>query len=254
MKLKDIKEKFYVTGEKGVYNLYDPNIGSSKCMNHRYLGTIHYDSSTNFIKVVNPLHYKQPDMEFLYYFDKKVTVDRLVETLYTHADSLPFPSEFYNPDLRISYRVMMMVTHYVESIGFKYKGRGWNWDSHMYVLDGIHPFSKKNYIPLEITFDEDKTTGCIKEHVGQYSWTECNFDGVDDAISKINSIVEINLLSSASFALKTEDKLSNSRDTLSDMTCTQIDVNTLKSYTGEMKDKTIKALEDALKVLRGENN
>ena len=253
MKLKDIKEKFYVIGEKGVYNLYDPNIGSSKCMNHRYLGTIHYDSSINSVKVVNPLHDKQPDMEFLCCFDKKINVDRLVETMYTHADSLPFPSEFYNPDLRISYRVMMMVTHYVESIGFKYKGRGWNWDSYLYTLDGIHPFSKKNYMSLEITFDEDKTTGCIKEHVGQYSWIECNFDGVDDAISKINSITETNLLSSASFALKTEDKLSNSRDALTDMTYTHIDINTLKSYTGEMKDKTIKALEDALKVLKSSN-
>lgn len=254
MKLKDIKEKFYIIGEKGVYNLYDPNIGSSKCMNHRYLGTIHYDSSNNFVKVVNPLHYKQPDMEFLCYFDKKVHVDHLVIALYQFADNLPFPSEFYNPDLRISYRVMMMVTHYLETIGFKYIGRGWNCDSCMYMLDGIHPFSKKNYMSLEITFDEDKTTGCIKEHVGGYSWTECNFDGVDDAISKINSITEINLLSSATFALKTEDKLSNSRDTLSDMTYTHIDIDTLKAYTGDMKDKAIKALEDALKVLKGDNN
>ena len=253
MKLKDIKEKFYVIGEKGVYNLYDPNVGSSKYMNYRYLGTIHYDSKTEFVKVVNPLHYKQPDMEFLCYFDKNIHVDHLVIAIYQYADSLPFPSEFYNPNLKNSYRVMMMVTHYLKSIGFDYQGRGWNWNSHIYILDGIHPFAKKDYIRLEITFDDDKTTGCILEHLNTYNWTECNFDGADDAISKINSIVETNLLSSATFALNTEEKLSNSRDTMSDLTYMHIDINTLKLYTGEMKDKVIKSLENALKVLKDNN-
>jgi hypothetical protein len=120
----------------------------------------------------------------------------------------------------------------------------------LYTLDGIHPFSKKNYIPLEITFDREKCTGCITEHVGRFSWNECKFDGVNDAIAKINSIVETDLLSSASFALKTEEKLSNSRDNLTDITQSVIDIEKLKVYTGNMKDKVIDALEDALKQLK----
>lgn len=250
MTLKDIKEHFHMIGENGVYNLYDPNLNSSKYMNYRYLCTIHYNYRVGQVKVLNPRHDEMPDMEYLCFFDKKVNVDHLVKIAYDVANSLPYPSEFYDPSYVEDYKTMMKVDYYLKSIGFEYKGRGWNWDSHLYTLDGIHPFSKKNYIPLEITFDRGKCTGCITEHVGSFSWNECKFDGVNDAIAKINSIVETDLLSSASFALKTEEKLSNSRDNLTDITQSVIDIEKLKVYTGNMKDKVIDTLEDALNFLK----
>ena len=52
MKLSTIKKYFKVIGEKGVYNLYDPNPNSSKYSNNRYLCTIHYNSKTEDIKIV----------------------------------------------------------------------------------------------------------------------------------------------------------------------------------------------------------
>lgn len=253
MTLKDIKQHFHVIGENGVYNLYDPNLNSSKYMNYRYLCTIHYNYRVGQVKVLNPRHDEMPDMEYLCFFDKKVNVDHLVKTVYDVANSLPYPSEFYDPSYVEDYKTMMKVDYYLKSIGFEYNSRGYNWNSYHYVLNKIHPFAKRAYINLELEFDKDARTGIIKEHLGSYSWTEAKFDGVDDAIAKINSIIEPVLLSTATFALKVEDNMSNVRDNLSNVELKAIDVSDLtniKSYTENMKEKTIKALEDALKQLK----
>lgn len=253
MTLKDIKNHFKVIGGDGIYHLYDPNYESSVYMNNRYLCTIHYDAKTNFVKVVNPKHKEMPDMEFYCYFDKKINVLHMVKTAYDLANDLPYPSEFYFPDYNEKYRTFLFLNYYLESIGFVHTGHGWNGDSDFYKLKGIHPYSKGDYITIELHIDDDASNGTIMEHITSFSYTKAEFNGVEDAISKINSIVGVDLLHSASFALSTEAKLSESRDKLSDATFNVIDIDSLTSYTGDMREKAIKALEAALNLLKNNN-
>ena len=252
MTLKDIKNHLKVVGSNGIYHLYDPDNKSSIYMNNKYLCTIHYDSNTNFVKVVNPRHKEMPDMEFYCYFDKDVNVLHMVKTAYDLANDLPYPSEFYFPDYNEKYRTFLFLNYYLESIGFVHTGHGWNGDSDFYKLKGIHPYYKGDYITIELHID-DASNGTIMEHITSFSFTKVEFNGVEDAISKINSIVGVDLLHSASFALSTEAKMSKSRNNLSDATFNVIDIKSLASYTGGMREKAIETLEAALNLLKNNN-
>lgn len=51
MRLKDIKDKFFVLEHANkIYNIYDINPGSGKIQNHKYLGTICFDSRRGIAK------------------------------------------------------------------------------------------------------------------------------------------------------------------------------------------------------------
>ena len=85
---------------------------------------------------------------------------------------------------------------------------------------------------------------------GHSSYVTKKFDGLDEAIAGINAIVEPILLNYSSKALSTYDKLTDSRANLSETEMVHIDYDSLNTYTENMRDKTIAALENALNMLK----
>ena len=108
MRLSTIKKYFKVIGEKGVYNLYDPNPNSSKYSNNRYLCTIHYNSKTEEIKVVemvtptydevdengNTVTIQRPYAMYIDRTTKNDDINHFAQWVFEFANKLPYPSDF----------------------------------------------------------------------------------------------------------------------------------------------------------------
>ena len=270
MTLKAIKEHFKVIGEKGVYNLYDPNPNSSKYSNNRYLCTIHYNSKTEEIKIVelvNPTYDKVDEngnivtiqRPYAMYIDrttKNDDINHFAQWVFEFANKLPYPSDFYDPLCRKVSNLYRKIDYYLKSIGFTntHFSFSYGYDVHDYVLNNIHPYSKSiGSIALSIKFNEkdnDDLSGDIIMDTGHSGYVTKKFDGLDEAIASINAIVEPILLNYSSKALSTYDKLTDSRANLSETEMVHIDYDSLNTYTENMRDKTIAALENALNMLK----
>lgn len=268
MTLKTIKEYFKVIGEKGVYNLYDPNPNSSKYSNNRYLCTIHYNSKTEDIKIVELVTptYDEVDEDgnkvtiqkpYAMYIDRSVkndSINHFVQWVFEFANKLPYPSDFYDPLCRKVSNLHRKIDYYLKSIGFTNTHFSYGYDMHDYVLNNIHPYSKSiGSITLSIKFNEkdnDDLSGDIIMDTSHSSYVTKKFNGLDEAIASINAIVEPILLNYSSKALSTYDKLTDSRANLSEAEMIHIDCESFNIHTENMRDKTIAALENALNMLK----
>ena len=268
MKLSTIKKYFKVIGEKGVYNLYDPNPNSSKYSNNRYLCTIHYNSKTEDIKIVELITptYDEVDEDgntvtiqkpYAMYFDRTMkndSINHFAQWVFEFANKLPYPSDFYDPLCRKVSNLHRKIDYYLKSIGFTNTHFSYGYDMHDYVLNNIHPYSKSiGSITLSIKFNEkdnDDLSGDIIMDTSHSSYVTKKFNGLDEAIASINAIVEPILLNYSSKALSTYDKLTDSRANLSETEMTHIDYESFNTHTENMRDKTIAALENALNMLK----
>ena len=243
MKLRDIKEHFHVTEHDGFYLLFDKEINTSKYLNRKYYGKIKYDS-----KDITTILFMDNGGTLSFY--KDTPIDMFVKNIINYADSLPYPSCFYNPQFRKNVFIELCVNDYLKKLGFisinGYSG------SQTFVLRGYNPFKKdSDYITLTFKVNDDTTNGRVSMINNTFNWMEVPFTNLDEAIGAINSLIKPVLLSSVALSI---DKLENISDNLSNLDSAEdnvIDAKSAKVYVSDAKEKVIKVLEDTLSKLKG---
>lgn len=264
MKLKDIKEHFDVVEYNGYYLLFDKEINTSQYLNKKYYGKIKYDSKKEIVTLVEDVA-KITSEEYLedyginvpaqtYYREhiigKGCSVDCLKRTIDEYIKTLPYPSCFYNPQLKKNVFIELCVHDYLKRLGFElvsgYAG------FQIFMLNGYNLFKKdEDYITLSFKVVDDTTNGVVSMINGSLNWMEVSFTNLDEAIGAINSLVKPVLLSSIAFSINKFDNISDIMSNLNSAEDNTIDVKTEKVYVSDAKEKVIKMLEDTLKMLKG---
>lgn len=243
IRLKDLEDKFFVMKQYTrnhlgtLYKLYDITICSGKVQNHRFLDIIALDSKKGIV-----------------YHDGSAykDIDLLFKDIYEYADSLPFHSDYYDPDYRVGIKEMYCMRDYMESLGFERVRNGSKWGTDRYVIKGANPLFGGTYIDITISFDDDKTSGKIIQESGRsgdYRWLEETFDDFDEAVSKINTIINAQLLTSCVLNMERLDRLSDIRGNLTG-SINKFDTDTFETYSSSSKELLIQKLEEALNTLK----
>jgi hypothetical protein len=239
--LKALKDKFYVMAyykhDNGLtqYKLYDkdPNSGRSQC--HRFLDIVQFDSKRGIV----------------YQDGSKYTdVDSLYKDIYEYANALEFHSDYYDPSYRVGIKEQMCIRDYMKSIGFESVPSG-SYNEMRFILTCHDTFFGQKTMDISICVVEDSTKGVIRTNstrINHYKWIEEEFDGLDDAIGKINSVVDSILICSVAGTLGVLKKISERRTTLSG-SINAIDISTLEKYTANSTEFIVERLHNAIDLL-----
>lgn len=239
MKVQDLKDAYYVVKLDGRYDLYnkDPKSGHKSC--HKYLGSVKYDSRTQKV-LFNDVRYS--------------TIEELDNALKEWEKSLPFSVECYNPMFNEKHRTECCITEYLQGIGFEDKGYDGFTKSLMFILNHCNPyFSKQVAVEMLVDVDDSGKNGSISlHHQSSSSFVQSDFDGLEDAIATINSLVEPLLLCNASEMIAKHSKMTKQRKKTNLGEVVTVNFRALQTFSEDLKAKTIAALEEALKRLKEE--
>lgn len=225
MMVSNLETRYKVIEWENHYNLYDKNRPAKK-MQVDYVATIDicgdkYDFLGN----------KYNDVEAL-----SVAIDKYV-------DSLPFYHANYDPAFRSGVFVEMCLDEYLRRLGFKSFGSN---TTYKYM----NPITREVMYMIEFHIDDyDKMEGSIIKKIDDYEYEEIKFDGVDDGVAAINSILSVDVLINWISASKIMTELTNDRSK-SEIMRNKIDMNSLRVKTIGMKEELIKYLETELENLK----
>lgn len=169
-------------------------------------------------------------------------------------ESKPFPSYVYCPITREPHKVMHYVRDYMKSIGFSIPkwGEQFCWSGRStgdsFVMKNIYgePISH-----IEVVMDkwDEGTSGKVYRSMGDgWTWCEVSFEGFEDVLGAINSILEPEALVNAAKYIATASNMNSERK--DDVQAVAV-TNTLDVVKSDMKKQTISILENTLKRLRG---
>ena len=236
MRLKDIKDKFFVLEHANkIYNIYDITPGSGKTQNHKYLGTICFDSRRGIAKFEHKDYKNIEDLEV---------------ALNEWVNSLPFHSDYYDPTYRIGIKEGYCADEYLLSLGFERTNVGIN--SSTYKLKNQNPFANNEFINLTVEIDEDKTSGTIYQYISNYSYISDHFENLDEMIAKLNSLINIQTLCSITGLLNINEKLSKTFDNMNNTEYSKVNMETLEVQKANIKQTVINKLEEMIKILKNE--
>lgn len=243
--LKKIKENFIVFPWENLnkdnltaYNVYDKEDNSGKIQNHRFLGTIYYNSKKQEV-IFNDVVYNN--------------IIILMKALFDWAFGLPWCSDYYDPTYRVGYKEKYIIRDYLKALGFESAITN-DWKAERFTLKGHEPYFGQIYIDISITVDDDATTGTIIQHStikDDWRWISESFSDLDEAIGKINSLIEPQILCTSAWGISQHNKLNDRRKKLNGY-FNKFDFKTFETYTESTKDILIEKLENALKTLKGE--
>lgn len=234
MRLKDLKERFYVIHVPGKRtNLYNPNFGSGKTQNYRYLGSIDFDSKRG-VATFNGVNYRN--------------IDDLELAVIHWADSLPFHSDYYDESYRVGVKEEYCICDYLKQLGFERKNLYYG-SGDTYVLTNGNAIDNKPFLDLTIKHTEDTTGGVIYQHIDTYKFISFNYSDLDDAIDKINSLVGPEVLMSMSSLMNIAGMVDMKYIKLDNFKHTTI-LKNLDTTTLDLKELVIQKLEETLNKLK----
>lgn len=171
-------------------------------------------------------------------------VDSLSTAIDTYIESLPFYHGYYDPSYRKNVFIEMCCRDYIKSLGFSTEGTNFA-TTHFKITspDGNILFT----ISLDVEFNESK--GKVYKQIGVNQMVSMNFDGLDEAISAINTMLAYDTLISASAAMKILNNMSKGRYSgkIKDI---KLNTSTYDVYVTDKREELIKALEYELEELK----
>ena len=175
------------------------------------------------------------------------TVEKLEKAIDSYITTLPFGYWNYDPTYRESYFIQRCVDEYMKKLGFSQVtewGRIPN-DGTLYELKGFY-----GEVVSELWFNIkwDSSKGTVVKSLGGWKWVESEFDGLEEAIASINSILLPECLTKGAVMSHT---LENMTDARTDTSLTGI-TSQLEVYKANMKQATIDRLEKELTRLKAE--
>lgn len=224
MMVSNLETRYKVIEWENHYNLYDKNRPAKK-MQVDYVATIDICGDK-----YDFLGEKYNDVETL-----SVAIDKYV-------DSLPFHHANYDPSFRSGIFVEMCLDEYLCRLGFK------TFRSNTYKY--MNPITQEVMYTIEFHIDDyDETEGSIIKRIDDYEYEEIEFNGVDDGVAAINSLLSVDVLINWISASKIMTELTKERSK-SEIMKKQIDMNSLRVKTTNMKEELIKYLETELENLK----
>lgn len=172
-----------------------------------------------------------------YYMTKGKQFDKpeeLIGYIKEENKKLPCPSFCYDPNCVPSFGVESAFIWYLRGLGFKLANDGYN---HMILVNLYGEDITSVYLDLE-----DGVRGkVIRTIKGKFSWISSEFNGIQEMIGSVNSILGPELLLVATQTLKAS--LGMSSDRAGDITANVLSTSNSTIYRANMK----KTLKDALK-------
>jgi hypothetical protein len=223
MTLKELKEKYLVFKYGERYDVYDPDENSGKRVRHSYLCSLLKDGDTF---IFNEVKYRY--------------IEDLQKAIGAHIESLPYPSEYYDPKYCKGYLEDVVISDYMRELGF-------NTDGYLILKDIYGYESFKLYLTisgLAVHFrDEVPEKVDVSLVVGPYTIVSvtCNRN-IPDIKASIDSLVKPNLLYQVHNLLALCDKM---QDVKVDSELIEMDWSTLTIQKSkvELKDKLLSLIE-----------
>lgn len=179
-----------------------------------------------------------------YYQDKEYTnVEDLSKAIDAYVDTLPFNCEFYDPTYRKHIFVELCCQEYIKKLGLERVS--YSDESFVYK----NPMSGEVVFKIEISTNDDTTTGKIYKTHSDNSWEEMEFTDLDGAIANINSMLAVDALLIASGATKILNDMNNLR-AKGGWNKKSISMKTFETTIVNMKNTLIEHLEMELKSLK----
>lgn len=239
MKSQELKDAYYVIRDGSRYDLYDKAERSGNRTNHKYVGSVVYDSKTQSVSFNGK---------------KYLDISSLNDALTDWAKSLPFSVENYNPSLNEKCRISYCLDDYLSSIGFVYDGLEKMTKGSAYSLKSSNPYyPKQEAIELILHIDDDgKGLVALIDGSDEYRAVHSEFNGLEEAIGAINTVIEPIMLCIASQMVKHYSNISETRKKHNIGVLCTVDWRKMESFNEELKPKLIASLEEALKRLKEE--
>lgn len=216
----------YYDEKKNLVNLYDKSKPARLCNGGDYVATVEIDN----------VHGK-----YIYLSEGYKSVEDLSDAIDKHIETLPYYHGYYDPYYKKSYVITKIMDDYLKELGFVFD---WNLrgdDEGKYVLKNRY---KETVFALSYHVDDD-TIGRIYRYIGEHSFITSEFNGIEEAIGSINSMM-VDLLLETSNYISILSKLTNSRNN-------NLKKTTLEGFNivvEEQKDTLIEKLENELKKLK----
>lgn len=249
MKLKEIKERFYVTpyNEKGEYLLYKEGL---------YSGTIVYDSKKETVELKSPLSYTDDEgvvYNYTYHLDKGCEVRHLLEDIEKLKKTLPFPLDCYNPTYRKGWFIESCIHHYLTSIGFVQSMEGF-YKNTVYKLTNANAYGFDGNLTFIISTGDtfsDNANGNIEMHISHDKSLSFNFNDLDGAIKAINGMMKLAFASSMVYMVEKSKMIADKEINLDGVELYEKDSNNpFNIYTSKVKQQAIEFLENMLADLK----
>lgn len=230
--LDALQPRYYVLEWEGGYNLYD---------------TTKPARQTNCGDFVAQIYLSNDHTKYVYNKKRYDSVEDLSKAIDEYIVTLPFYWGNYDPSYKECYFMERCIREYMERLG--YERRLWDYntpykDGH-YVIKGIWGEIISEW-GIEVDFD--KTTGRIYRFLGNFQWVESKFDGLDEAIGAINSMLIPECLTKGGAMTSVLEKMTNDRNGA----VTLGSVQGFSVHREDQKAKIIEKLEEELKRLKGE--
>lgn len=230
--IEALKPRYYVLEWDGGYNLYD----TTKPAKFTQVGDF-----------VAQIYLSNDYTKYVYNQKRYDSVEDLAEAIDKYIVTLPFYWGNYDPSRRESWFIEVCIREYMERLG--YELRLWDYKT---------PYKDGHYVIKDlwgsvisewgIKVDHDKSTGSIYKFINDSQWIDNKFDGLDDAIGAINTIIIPECLTKGGAMTSILEKMTTHR-------AGSVSLASVQGFSVSVEDqkqKLIEKLEEELKRLKGE--
>lgn len=230
--LENLRKRYHVLAWDGGYNLYD--------------GTKPDKGTTNVGPFVAFITIGRAATTYQYNGHIYHTVEKLEKAIDSYIETLPFGYWNYDPSYRESYFIQRCLDEYMRKLGFE-QTRDWEKMPRHGTLYELHGFYGEPVSELYVNVDWESSKGSIVRSLDEWKWVESKFDGLDEAIASINSILLPECLTKGAVMSHTLENMTDSRTDTELVGIT----SRLEVYRASMKQATIDRLEKELARLKG---
>lgn len=230
--IEALQPRYHVIEWDGGYNLYD---------------TTKPARQTNCGDFVAQIYLNNDYSKYVYNKKRYDSVEELSKAIDDYIVTLPFYWGNYDPSYRECHFMERCIREYMERLG--YELILWDYKSPYknghYVIKGVWGEVVSDWA-IEVDFD--KTTGSIYKFLGDFQWVENKFDGLDNAIGAINSMLIPECLRMGGAMTSVLQKMTSDR-------AGSISLRSVQGFNVHVEDqkqKLIEKLEEELKRLKGE--
>lgn len=223
MTLKNINKRFEVVSYSKRHDLYckkEPGV----YLNQKYLCSIERNSFGQYsiIGQKNFFH----------------DLDTLEKGVYDYVESLPYNSEFYNPNYRKGVFEQMVVSDYLRSLGHK---------NGVILLKNVYGFDQKIYLTTDVSdLDKQEITIRLRGDDIHRGWTEVKVErDSDKIISGIDGLLKPYLLGNIAMQMAVVQKM-----TTVPINVNKIETEDLFPVEVHYKQQLIQELETMLDTLK----
>ena len=233
-KIREDKKKFTCFEHKdGIYSLFENT--PSLHQNVTYLGefTIHSNKK-----------------DFVYNGERYVSLWSMADAMKEDLEKLPHDPAVYDPNLRLSWRITLAISDYLQSIGLQPIE---NTNDEYAFLD------PSGCIIFTVSFEvkeDDSGKGVVRRFSSNNAtYGRAEFEDLDSAIAACNSLIASFTAGIVALGNETLSKMTEARaNKFFEYTIKENNLSNISILVTDLKKKTIEMLERELKLLKGDED